>query len=73
MKASYEGHLDVVKTLIEAGANANRTNKVGKIYMYATCTHFPHVSLACIHMFTCTEYVVMMPWVHVIGCVISPE
>ena len=26
--ASLTGHLDVVKTLIEAGANANQTNKV---------------------------------------------
>ena len=32
MKASDEGYLDVVKTLIEAGANVNHTNKVG------TCT-----------------------------------
>ena len=29
MKASYEGLLDVVKTLIEAGANVNHTIKVG--------------------------------------------
>ena len=27
--ASIAGHLDVVKTLIEAGANVNQTNKVG--------------------------------------------
>ena len=27
--ASHSGHLDVVKTLIEAGANVNHTNKVG--------------------------------------------
>ena len=27
--ASYGGHLDVVKTLIEAGANVNHTSKVG--------------------------------------------
>ena len=26
--ASYEGHLDIVKTLIEAGANINQANKV---------------------------------------------
>ena len=33
--AAYEnGHLDVVKTLIEAGANVNQTNKVG----ICTCT-----------------------------------
>ena len=29
MTASDEGHLDVVKTLIEAGANVNHTNMVG--------------------------------------------
>ena len=33
MTASAEGHLDVVKILIEAGANVNDTNEVGK-YMY---------------------------------------
>ena len=38
MIASDERHLDVVKTLIEAGANVNHTNKVGTcrllLYMY---------------------------------------
>ena len=29
IQASYNGHLDVVKTLIEAGANVNQINKVG--------------------------------------------
>ena len=29
MIASDNGHLDVVKTLIDAGANVNHTNKVG--------------------------------------------
>ena len=29
MTASGNGHLDVVKTLIEARANVNHTNKVG--------------------------------------------
>ena len=28
MKASDKAHFDVVKTLIEAGANVNHTNKV---------------------------------------------
>ena len=31
--ASDDGHLDVVKTLLEAGANINQANDVG------TCTH----------------------------------
>ena len=31
--ASFSGHLDVVKTLLEAGANINQANNVG------TCTH----------------------------------
>ena len=34
MKASQQGHLDVVKTLIEAGANVNHTNKVGLQHGY---------------------------------------
>ena len=34
MIAISKGHLDVVKTLIEAGANVNQTNKVG----ICTCT-----------------------------------
>ena len=29
MVASYGGHLDVVKTLIEARANVNQTTEVG--------------------------------------------
>ena len=29
MTASKQGHLDVVKTLIEAGANITHSNKVG--------------------------------------------
>ena len=36
MTASDEGHLDVVKTLIEAGANVNDTDEVSK-YMYMQC------------------------------------
>ena len=34
MKASDTGHLDVVKTLIEAGANVNHCNKVGLQHRY---------------------------------------
>ena len=61
MIASEIGHLDVVKTLIEAGANVNNTNKVGK-YMQCcctcTCTHVPLVLYTHVYM-----YVIMMPWV----------
>ena len=32
--ASCHGHLEVVKTLIEAGANVNQTDQVGVMYMY---------------------------------------
>ena len=57
-RASDKGHLDVVKTLIAAGANTNHTNKVDKCLnccctCTCTCTHFPLVSQACMHMFTC--------------------
>ena len=34
--ASQKGHLDVVKTLIEAGANINEAEKVDKV-----STHIP--------------------------------
>ena len=34
MIASDKGHLDVVKTLIEAGANVNHTNKVSLQHGY---------------------------------------
>ena len=33
MAASWKGHIEVVKSLVEAGANINHTNKVG-IYYY---------------------------------------
>ena len=42
--ASKIGHLDLVKTLIGAGANVNQTNKVG-IYTN-NCTH----RLVCIYV-----------------------
>ena len=38
MTASDKGHLDVVKTLIEAGANVNHTNKVGE-YLHVQYMH----------------------------------
>ena len=38
MIASNEGHLDVMKTLIEAGANVNHTIKVCK-YMHVQYMH----------------------------------
>ena len=34
MIASDKGHLDIVKTLIEAGANVNHTDKVGLQHGY---------------------------------------
>ena len=37
MKASEEGHVEVVRSLIEAGANINHTNKVGMHSNYC-CT-----------------------------------
>ena len=38
MASSCKGHLDVVKTLIEAGANVNHSDKV-HIWVYiCTCT-----------------------------------
>ena len=36
MIASDKGHLDVVKTLIEAGVNVNHTNKVGVYHVHCT-------------------------------------
>ena len=33
MAASEKGHVEVVKSLVEAGANINHTSKVGR-YMY---------------------------------------
>lgn len=36
--ASLNGHIDVVETLIEAGANVNQADKVGPVYMQA-CTY----------------------------------
>ena len=37
MKASEKGHVEVVKSLIEAGANISHTNKVG-IHHSFRCT-----------------------------------
>ena len=31
--ASFNGHLDVVRTLIEAGANISQVNTVGTVYL----------------------------------------
>ena len=43
MVASNEGHLEVVKTLVGAGANVNQTNKVGIYTVFSvtmcTCYH----------------------------------
>ena len=48
--ASCNGHLDVVKTLLEAGANINQINKVQKVDMYVFSTIVNMYS-------TCTVYV----------------
>ena len=49
MIASAKGHFDVVKTLIEAGANVSHTNKVGK-YMYNVhCTLVSQVRIQVFH------------------------
>ena len=47
--ASCNGHLDVVKTLLEAGANINQINKVQKVDMYVFSTIVNMYS-------TCTVY-----------------
>ena len=36
MVASANGHLDVVKTLIEAGADVNQADKVGILHCFCT-------------------------------------
>ena len=43
MIASEEGHVEVVKSLIEAGANISHTNKVGIHHSYYTQldAHYP--------------------------------
>ena len=43
--ASFNGHLDVVKTLMEAGANINQANKVRVLVSRYTCVnvHAMHV------------------------------
>ena len=48
MTASDEGHLDVVKTLIEARANVNHTNEVGicTLLLYTYTVHLYCLSSA---------------------------
>ena len=48
--ASHGGHLDVVKALIEAGANVNQTTEVG--------TSFSRLVYIQIHV----HYVIVMSW-----------
>ena len=49
MVASEKGHLDVVKTLVEAGANVNYTNKIGLHTQFCctliSCTFIHHVHI----------------------------
>ena len=62
MKSSLNGHLDVVKTLIEAGANVNITNKVGEyLHCCCTCTYtlYSYITGLYTHAYM---YVIMMPW-----------
>ena len=43
MASTYKGHLDIVKSLIEAGSNVHQTNKVGRYKfvpsMFLICSH----------------------------------
>ena len=44
--ASCNGHLDVVKTLLEAGANINQVNKVGgHVCIQYHCKHIRYMYL----------------------------
>ena len=38
-QASYDGHLQVVKTLTAAGANVNKANKVGTLNVLCNNTY----------------------------------
>ena len=51
MLASANGHLDLVKTLIDTGADMNQTDKVGILHYFCTL-----VSAHCIvlSLYTCT-------------------
>ena len=50
--ASHNGHLGVVKTLMEAGANISQTNKVGKkLYIII----HPHVNEEDVHALPCNS------------------
>ena len=56
--ASWKGHLGVVKTLLEAGANINQANKVQLVDMYPVVT-------GC---HTCPYIVSPLHWLHVAPC-----
>ena len=64
MKTSLNGHLDVVKTLIEAGANVNHTNKVGEyLHCCCTCTLYSYMYMYITGLYKHVYmYVIMMPW-----------
>ena len=64
MRASDEGHLDVVKTLIETGASVNDTNKVGK-YLHCCCTLYHRLVYTCLHVCQVLKYVRAHVHVHV--------
>ena len=56
MAASEKGHLDVVKTLIEAGANVNHTNKVGVYHVH--CTLYYCLSSAGLYTYVCMYIII---------------
>ena len=58
MAASMKGHVEVVKSLIEAGANISHTNKVGIHHSYITHLDAHRPLPYSTHL--CLPYVMMM-------------
>ena len=52
--ASYYGHLDVMKALIEAGDNVNQLDKVGTLIFSATVLHSHPYFHHCLGSDTCS-------------------